>query len=129
MAAMEGVESWLRWFLLVSAQSWRRHRPRRRGHVGRAKRRPRPGWWVLGSRGGIRPILALWSPIPPRSSPCDRHACCLCWISLSCDLSFLEKYTLLSIFPSETEILFTRLFSVRLYGSHRSHTFGFTPMG
>ncbi len=90
---------WLRWFLLVSAQSWRCHRPRRRGHVGQAKRRRQPGWWILESRGGIRPTLALRSPIVPLPSPCDRHGCCLCWISLLYDLSFFEKYALLTNLP------------------------------
>src|SRR5467141_3767764 len=89
MGAMEGVELVLRWFLLVSAQSWRLHHPPRRGDVGRAKRRRQPCWWILESRGEIRRNLALLSRIVPCPSPCHRHACCLWWISLSCNLSFL----------------------------------------
>src|SRR6202795_5011972 len=99
MAAMEGVEFWLRWFLLVSPQSWPRHHPPRRGDLERAKRRRQPGWWILESRGEIRRHLALRSQIVLCPSSCDRHACCLWWISLSRNLSFLEKFTLLTNRP------------------------------
>src|ERR1700720_1024019 len=99
MAAMEGVEFWLRWFLLVSPQSWPRDHPPRRGDLERAKRRRQSGWWILESRGEIRRNLALRSQIVLCPSPCDRHACCLWWISLSCNLSFLEKFTLLTNRP------------------------------
>src|SRR5258708_31766062 len=99
MAAMEGVELWLRWFLQVSAQSWRRHHPPRRADVERAKRRRQPGCCILKGRGEIRRNLALRSQIVPCPSPCDRHACCLCWISLSCNLSFLEQFTLHTDLP------------------------------
>src|SRR6202035_4161601 len=99
MAAMEGVELWLRWFLLVSPQSWPRHHPPRRGDLERAKRRRQPGWWILESRGEIRQNLALRSQIVLCPSPCDRHACCLWWISLSCNFSLLTKFTLLTNLP------------------------------
>src|SRR3984893_4230872 len=91
MAAMEGVEFWLRWFLLVSPQSWPRHHPPRRCDLERAKRRRQPGWWILESRGEIRRNLALRSQIVLCPSPCDRHACCLWWISLSCKFLLTDK--------------------------------------
>ena len=80
-------------------QSWSRHHPPRRGDLERAKRRRQPGWWILESRGEIRRNLALQSQIVLCPIPCDRHACCLWWISLSCNLSFLEKVTLLTNRP------------------------------
>ncbi len=101
---MEGVELWLRWFLQVSAQSWRRHHPPRRADVERAKRRRQPGCCILKGRGEIRRNLDLRPRIVPCPSPCDRHKFCLWWISLSCNLSFLEKFTLLCctlFLPSE----------------------------
>src|ERR1700687_337726 len=99
MAAMEGVQLWLRWFLLVSPQSWPRHHPPRRCDLERAKGRRQPGWWILESRGEIRRNLALRSQIVLCPSPCDRHACCLWWISLSCNFSLLTKFTLLTNLP------------------------------
>src|SRR4029077_4353128 len=75
------------------------HHPPRRGDLERAKRRRQPGWWILESRGEIRRNLALRSQIVLCPGPCDRHACCLWWISLSCNFSLLTKFTLLTNLP------------------------------
>src|ERR1700694_1131407 len=99
MEAMEGVEVWLLWALLVSAQSRRRHHTPARGEVARAKWRGQPGWWIQERRGETPRNLALWSRIAPLPSPCDRLVCCRWWISWSYNLSFLEKFTLLTNRP------------------------------
>src|SRR6266403_6039606 len=46
MGAMEGVELVVRWFLLVSAQSWRLHHPPRRGSRKSRRDSPEPGFAV-----------------------------------------------------------------------------------